>query len=116
MFQNVSNKPKKNVCVLKRDTRENQQKDKDNFCPIYTSTIDIWAEDELSRDAMLLLLQLSTGIAEKYEWTLYYYQIESKIFYNTEVIEAAFKELVNKGYARIVGDRTYIRNDRRVEW
>lgn len=88
----------------------------DTFFTVYSSMVDSWDNDNLSKEALVLLLQISAGIPPQTTWTVYHSQIAGNNFPDIEKFEKAFKELEEKGYAKIQDGVVYLRNDKRIEW
>ena len=86
------------------------------YFPIYRSTVDAWDNEGLSREALLLMMKLSTGVFGNVLWTQYYNYLIGGSLNSIDKVEVAFAELERKGFARTEGDITYIRNDKRVPW
>ena len=108
---NISVSGNKKINVSKFYTKE-----KDYFFSIYTTTVSQWCNDNLSREAMAMLLEVSSGIAPGRDWTIYPSNVSAIIFDTPEKFENAFDELEEKGYAKTVNGVTYVRNDKRMNW
>ena len=109
MKQSVNARQK--VCT----SRYNKGKD-EYYYPIYTSTVEDWDSSDLSREALFMLLHLTTGIKEGIEWTVYQSQVNGNVFPDAETFKNAFDELERKGYAKLEDGILLVRNDRRWSW
>ena len=109
MKQSVNARQK--VCT----SRYNKGKD-EYYYPIYTSTVEDWDSSDLSREALFMLLHLTTGIKEGVEWVVYHSQVNGNVIPDAETFKAAFDELEQKGYAKIEDGILLVRNDRRSNW
>ena len=86
------------------------------FYQLTSDTVTGWINDDLSREAMTLLLIFSSHIKENYPWNVKWGQFRSPIFPSEDELQRAYSELISKGYAVKDGDTVYLRNDKRVDF
>ena len=86
------------------------------FYALTAKNVSQWEDDDLSREAIMVLLNLSIGLKENYDWVVRSTDWQSKIFPNESSLRNAYEELIEKGYARRQGDKVIIRNDKRVDF
>lgn len=87
---------------------------KEFYCFLTYPSVAAWIDDDLSREAMALLLVFSAAIKENYDWDVRYSKFKSPVFNDVDKLKGAYKELKEKGYAIECGGKYILRNDKRV--